>query len=316
MNRRTFSKKLAIASISSAAGMYAFPVRAYATKHARASGIIRLGGPVYKDDYDSPDSWIEAIKSKGYTTVATPVDETAEDKLVQEYRSTAKANNIIIAEVGVWNNPIHPDEIKRNEAVENCIRKLDLAERIGARCCVNVSGSRGTEGIGGPNEKNLTQETFGMIVETTRKIIDTVKPSRTFFTLEMMPASYPDSVDSYLELIRAIDRKGFAVHFDPVNIINSPRKYYSNTAIIRDAFRRIGKYMKSCHAKDTIISSTLTIHLDECVPGTGNLDYRTYLTELAKLDNIPLLMEHMKRDEYPVAANYIRKTGRKLGLGF
>lgn len=85
---------------------------------------------------------------------------------------------------------------KRKETIDLCIRSLVQAERLEAKCCVNVSGSRGTEKIGGPHIDNLTDETFEMIVETTRKIIDAVKPVRTFYTLEMMPCAYPNSVES------------------------------------------------------------------------------------------------------------------------
>ena len=35
-----------------------------------------------------------------------------------------------------------------------------------------------------------------------------------------MPWTLPDSPDSYLELMGAIDRRQFAVHFDPTNLIN------------------------------------------------------------------------------------------------
>ena len=53
-------------------------------------------------------------------------------------------------------------------------------------------------------------------VETTvREIIDAVRPTRAFYTLEPMPWAYPDSVDSYLRLIAAIDRRAFGVHLDP-----------------------------------------------------------------------------------------------------
>lgn len=316
MDRRTFSKKAAYASVATLAGpALAAPVAAR-MKRAGPNGFIRLGGPVPKSGYDSPESWIEAVRKKGYTAALCPVDETADVRLVDAYRQAAVTYDVVIAEVGVWNNPIHPDKEERKAAVEKCIRKLELADRIEARCCVNVSGSRGGESIGGPHEKNLTEETFHMIVETTREIIDAVKPSRTYYTLEMMPYAYPDSVESYLELIKAIDRKEVAVHFDPVNLMNSPGRYYGNADIIRDAFSRLGRFIKSCHAKDTMLESTLTLHIDETVPGRGNLDYRVYLKELSKLDQVPLIMEHMDMDEYDEAAEYIRRTGREMGLEF
>jgi sugar phosphate isomerase/epimerase len=121
-------------------------------------------------------------------------------------------------------------------------------------------------------------------------------------------------VDSYLDLIRAIDRDRFAVHFDPVNLMNSPQRYFNNSEIIKDAFNRLGHMIKSCHAKDTWLRNDLTLHIDEVVPGTGHLDYKAYLMSLGGVDNVPLVMEHMKREEYPVAAEYIRKTGAEIGV--
>jgi hypothetical protein len=57
---------------------------------------------------------------------------------------------------------------------------------------------------------------------TVREIVDAVEPQRTFYSLEPMPWSPPDSPDSYLELIGAVERRQFGVHLDPVNLVNSP----------------------------------------------------------------------------------------------
>ena len=77
---------------------------------------------------------------------------------------------------------------------------------------------------------------------------------------------YPDSPDSYLELIKAIDRPAFAVHLDPVNIICSPQLFYSNGAFLRECFTKLGPYIKGCHAKDIALGETLTVHLTEVRP--------------------------------------------------
>ena len=57
---------------------------------------------------------------------------------------------------------------------------------------------------------------------TVRELIDAVKPKRAKFALEMMQYSLPDSVDGYLDLIRAVDRPAFAAHLDPVNLDPDP----------------------------------------------------------------------------------------------
>jgi len=212
------------------------------------------------------------------------------------------------------NNPISPNDEVRRKALARCRAHLALADRIGAKCCVNVSGSRG-EQWAGPDPNNLTEETFDLIVESTRKIIDDVKPKRTYFTLETMPWAFPDSADSYLRLIKAIDRRRFAVHLDPVNLINSPRRYFDNAGVIGECFRKLGPFIKSCHAKDIILEKRFTTHLNEVRPGLGGLDYATFLRVLSKLPDTPLMLEHLEtQEEYRLAADHIRSVAKKIGL--
>ncbi len=282
---------------------------------AGGKGVIHLGGPVF-EKYQGPDEWVRAVKRLGYGAAYCPVGANASDDTVRAYERAADRAGIIIAEVGAWSNPISPDEKMRQDALEKCRRQLSLADRIGARCCVNISGSRGPK-WDGPAPENLTDETFDMIVETTRSIIDAVKPTRTFFTLETMPWAYPDSADSYLRLFKAIDRKGFAVHLDPVNLVCSPQRYYGSGKLISECFAKLGPYTKSCHAKDILLQTKLTTHLDEVRPGQGGLDYVTFLSELNKLPGVPLMLEHLPNaEEYNKAAEHIRGVGRGLGLTF
>ncbi|MGC8862642.1 MAG: sugar phosphate isomerase/epimerase family protein, partial [Armatimonadota bacterium] len=170
----------------------------------------------------------------------------------------------------------------------------------------------------GPHPANLTPDTFSLIVETVREIIDAVRPRRTFYTRETMPWMYPDSPQSYLELIRAVDRPAFGVHLDPVNLVCSPQRYFDNAGLIRECFQLLGPYIKSCHAKDVTLWDKLTTHIDEVRPGLGALDYETYLTELAKLGpDVPLMLEHLPTaEEYSLAAGYIRSVADRLGLSF
>lgn len=279
------------------------------------SGRLRLGGPVFEKVRD-PDGWVNALKKLGYAAAYCPVAANAGDDTVRAYETAARRANIVIAEVGAWSNPISPDGPTRKAALEKCRRQLALADRIGARCCVNITGSRG-EKWDGPSPKNLTRETFDMIVETTRSIIDDVKPTRTYFTLETMPWAYPDSPDSYVRLLEAIDRKRFAVHLDPVNLVCSPQRYYGNAALIRECFEKLGPHVKSCHAKDILLHPRLTTHLDEVRPGTGGLDYATFLKELSRLTDVPLMLEHLPNaEEYGKAAEHIRSVAREVGMSF
>lgn len=278
---------------------------------------LRLGGQIF-EKFDGPDAWIQILKRLGYRAAYCPVGVEEKDDVVNAYAKAAQKADIIISEVGAWSNPISPDEEKRKEAIKKCREHLALAERIGANCCVNISGSRHEKQWAGPHKDNLTPETFEMIVETTRKIIDDVKPTRTYFTLETMPWSYPDSVDSYVRLIKAIDRERFAVHLDPVNLVVSPQVYFKSGELIRECFDKLGPRIKSCHAKDIILDEEIyTPHLTELRPGLGKLDYTAYVKELSRFPETPLMMEHLPNaEEYRLAAEYIRSVAKTAGLSF
>ena len=277
---------------------------------------IRLGGPILQE-FSNPEEWIKIHKELGYSAAYFPLSENYTDEKINQYVQAAINADIIIAEVGVWNNPLSPIDSEREKAFRESVKKLELAEKCGAKCCVNVSGSRSKEHWYGPHPDNLTEETFNMIVEISQKIIDEVKPEKTFYTLEPMPWLYPDSIESYQKLIYAIDRKQFGVHFDPVNLISSPQLYYNNTQFIKDFFETFGNQIKSIHAKDTLLSGELTTHLSEVIPGSGHLDFLTLLEYSASFKDIPVLLEHWEtQEEYSLSADYIRSLGNKNGIVF
>ena len=267
---------------------------------------MRFGGPVWPET-PAPEAWIAALRAKKYRAAFCPVEAGAADSEIEAYAAAAREANIVIAEVGAWSNPLSPDAAQAEAAIAHCQRQLALAERIGARCCVNIAGSCGAR-WDGPHPENLSEETFDRIVGTVRRIIDAVRPTRTFYTLETMPWVYPDSAENYLELVRAIDRPRFAVHLDPVNMVSSPRRYYDTASLLRSCFEQLGPFIKSCHAKDIRLRDDLTVHLEEVRPGLGVLDYPVYLGMLSRLDaDTPLMLEHLpSEEEYDRAAAFIR----------
>ncbi len=277
---------------------------------------MRFGGPVFRK-FTNPEEWVAAVKEKGFTAAYCPVEPDADPRTIEAYRAAAQTAGIVIAEVGAWwVSPLSSDAAKAKEAMARCTKALDLAEAIDARCCVNVSGSR-SDKWDGPSAMDLTERTFDDIVSAVRAIIDAVKPARTFYVLEPMPWMYPDSTESYARLLRAVDRRAFAVHFDPVNMINCPSRYFHNGAFIRDFFRALGPHIRSCHAKDIILGQELTVHLDECIPGQGTLDYAVYLECLNALTDrdVCLMTEHLTNEkDYDTAAAAIRAVARKQGI--
>jgi len=276
---------------------------------------MRITAPLF-GDISTPEKWLGELGRKGFTAANEfPVGPDGDPALIDEFVRAARENDIVIGEVGAWSNPLHPDPEERAKALDHCKRQLAFADYVGARCSVNIAGSRGTK-WDGPHPADLTDETFALIVMTVREIIDAVAPVRTFYTLEPMPRMYPHTTDAYKRLLKAVERDAFAVHFDPVNMISSPEKYFRNGDLVREFIGELAPFIRACHAKDIILGDRLTVHLDECCPGDGGLDYAAYLREVDKLDaDTPLILEHMKREEdFDRGLEYIRRVAAEEGI--
>lgn len=267
---------------------------------------MRLGGPVFRACPD-PAAWTAELARLGWRAAICPLPPGADAATVRAFAAAAQRADVVIAEVGAWSNPISRDPAERRAAIAHCQASLQLAEDIGARCCVNLAGSLGAR-RNQAHPDNLGPEGFALVVESVRAIIDAVRPARTRYALEAMPWLLPDSADAYLELIRAIDRPGFGVHFDPVNLLNSPRRCFGHRELVGDFVARLGPWIRSCHAKDAVLRDSPPVCISEARPGTGFVDFPHLLRELDRLGpDLPLILEHLPDEaEYLAAAAHIR----------
>ena len=282
-----------------------------------ATGKVRLGGPIFLKSSD-PAELAREHRRLGYSAAYCPGAKVGDAEHIAAIRNAFAKEDVVIAEVGAWKNMLDPDEGKRRENLNYVRERCALAEEVGARCCVDIAGSYNPTLWYGPDPKNLSREFFDATVANCRQILDSVKPKRTKFTIEMMGWNLPDGPDAYLDLIKAVDRKAFGVHLDVCNGVNCPTRFYKNTEYIQECFAKLGPWIVSCHAKDLQWITELNVHFLEVIPGRGLMDYKAYLGGLAKLPvDAPLMLEHLNTaEEYEEGKTYIRKVGAEIGVEF
>jgi sugar phosphate isomerase/epimerase len=315
-NRRMFLKGSAVAM---AAGWIQWGAAAMGRGEQAAAQThpIRLGAPVFNPPQD-PEALALAHRKLGYRAAYCPAVGLNDKDRIREISRAFSKHDVVIAEVGRWYNLLDADAEKRTANLKAVTEGLALAEAIGARCCVDIAGSYNRHVWYGPDPENLSRKFFDQAVDNARKIIDAVQPKRARFCYEMMGWSLPDSADSYLRLIKAVDRAAFAVHLDPCNLINSPVRFYRNTELLNECFDKLGRWIVSCHAKDLRWEVEMNVHFREVPLGTGSLDYVTYLKRLAALPgDVPLMIEHMQGpEEYDQSRRYLLDLGPKVGVSF
>ena len=284
---------------------------------AAAKSKIRLGGPIFVKS-DDPVELARAHKALGYSAAYCPNVKLEEKEKIRAIEAAFKAENVVISEVGAWVNLLDPDAAKRKSNMDYVASRLALADEVGATCCVDIAGSYNPTVWYGPHPKNLGKDFHDATVENCRKLIDQVKPKRAKFCLEMMGWNLPDTAESYIKIIRAVDRKQFGVHIDVCNTINTPERFYTNGAYIRELIAKLAPWILSCHAKDLEWKAEMNIHFVEVIPGRGSVDYAAYLQSLSVLGReVPLMHEHLsKAEEYAEGATYIRKVAKEAGVEF
>ena len=276
---------------------------------------MRLGGSVMKP-YSSPKEWLAHVKELGYSAVIFPVDSSAPGHVIREYADVCRDNDLLIGEVGAWRNVMARDEKERAANLDYNIRQLELAETVGANCCVNISGSF-ADMWDGYHPALDTPETWALVVENTRRIIDAVQPTHTAYSLEPMPWMIPESPEQYLQLMKDVDRAAFKVHLDYCNMLNSIDRYRHASEFITKCCTLLGKDIVSVHAKDALITQgALPVVINEVQPGMGSLDL-SLVTALAHGlgEDTPVFVEHLDtHEQYMQATAVMREAAKRAGV--
>ncbi len=263
--------------------------------------------------HDTPEEWTANQIKLGCTTVVFPVQSSEPEEKIIAYKDAADKAGLTIAEVGIWRNALAADPDERKANMDYCVEQLRLADFVGARCCVNVAGAFGPVWDGG-YKANFSAESRTETIRMVREIIDRAGVKNTYFTLEPMPWMIPTGPDDYLRLLDEVDRDGFAVHMDVINMINSIDRYFNAEEFIDECADKLGNRIKSCHIKDVHLSSSYTVRLEECAPGCGEFPIRRYVERMNGIDpDMPMILEHLNTDdEYIEYMGYLKKELESL----
>ena len=275
-----------------------------------------LGGTV-AGAFSGPKEWEALLIASRFKAVTAPFNCHTPRAEIDAYCDIAARHHVKIAELGIWKNLFDPDPAAAAQNLDYAKRQLALAEEVNIPCAVNISGSVSPIWDGAA-PGNYAPETYDRIVASIREILDDVRPTRAFYTLEPMPWMIPDGPDVYLQLIRNVDRPQFAAHMDFVNMICCPRRYLAPEAFIEECIIKLGPYIKSTHIKDSRMHPTnLTAIIEECSPGEGTIDFARVLGTLHRElpADAPVLLEHMTTfEEYEKSYNYLYGIAVQLGI--
>jgi len=277
---------------------------------------MRLGGPIFRKVATFEEE-VAIHKQLGFGAAFCKYIQDPAKR--QEYKQAYAEADIVLAEYGAYCiNILDTNPTLRQQNIDEICRRLAYADEMGAGCCVIHGGTVETGDWGNANPLNMSEKSFAESVATVQGILDRVNPTATKLVMETESYLLPDGPEVYLRLIEAIDRPGFAVHLDPINITSSPWRFYNNALFIKQCFAQLGPWIVSCHAKDmNMPPKHATVRIDETFIGDGVLDYATYLIEIEKLRPAPTLMiEHLNESQLIQGLKFIFKKAKEVGITF
>jgi sugar phosphate isomerase/epimerase len=240
---------------------------------------------------------------------------TIKDSELREFITALKKYNMVVFEVGGYQNMLHPDKATRQKNLKILASCIEIAEKLNCPLVGTCSGSRDPKYYIGVHPDNWTEETWKLLVNGVKQVLNDTAGMKVALGMEAQITTNIDGPRAHKRLIEDVGDPRCAVNLDPTNMI-SLSKYYHTTELINECFDMLGENIMGCHAKDTYIwPDSQTLHIQEVAAGRGVMDYETYLVRMSRLKwPRTLNPEHVPDEQILESYEYIKKVAVKVGV--
>ena len=208
-----------------------------------------------------------------------------------------------------------PDPDIRSEAVSKVVAGATLAARLGARSYLIRPGSRNPAGPWTPHRDNHTPEALALLIRTLKEIARRTETLNVVTVVETHVISILNTPSVCQRLVESVGSTKLRLVMDYVNHFESIDQVYSDSERLKHIFETIGPMAPVCHVKDIAVGNRLVVHLDEVVPGHGELNLALALGLFhAHHPDGYALIEHLGPDQIPLATANVRNIAGTTGI--
>jgi sugar phosphate isomerase/epimerase len=201
-----------------------------------------------------------------------------------------------------------PDPAVRVAITEKIGRGIELARQLGAQAFLIRPGSLNPAGPWTPHRDNHRPESLARLIDTLQPLATRAEATSVLIVIETHAISIMDSPETCAEVIEAVGSEKLRVVMDAVNHFQSLRQVYRSADRLNQIFDVMGKIAPLAHIKDIAVRNSLVLHLDEEVPGEGELEIGLLLRRFQALHPHGYgLIEHLPVDKVPLANANVRR---------
>jgi len=284
---------------------------------------MRLGvvGMIPKDFVTVNHEHLEAVRALGLTGACF---HGASDQLFDIQTDECKKVRDVYGEAGMDLPQFgvgfreclfdHDAEV-RAQVVSKIKRGIEVARDLNAHTCLIRTGSLNPAGSYVPCKENFEPESRVRLIETLKQVATKAEEEGVTIVIETHALTIMGSPESNKEIIEAVGSDRMGVVMDYVNHFQSMDQVYNSTDRLNHIYDLMGPISPVAHCKDIIISPGLVLHIDEEVPGEGEIDMVTALQRWQDLyPDGYMLLEHLPNDRYPLAAANVIRICEEAGI--
>ena len=216
-----------------------------------------------------------------------------------------KEEKIKVTVLGAYYNMISPDLEDRKIGEERYEKMLEILKIFDGIVVGTEPGSYNLDFS--YNEKNHTEESYQIVLESFKKFAKIAEKNRVNMGLEPVYILTIWNIKVLKRLFEEVNSEKFKVIFDPVNLIGL-ENYKEQDKLIEDIFRYFGNKIVTVQFKDFKVENNNLIRVS---PGRGILNYNLLLREMKKY-NINGILDEVPKKDLEFSKKYIENILQNL----
>ena len=196
-----------------------------------------------------------------------------------------------------------PDAFVRERVIEKIESGIEVARQLNAMGCLIRTGSLNPAGSYVPSRENRTPDARAQLVDTLKAVAAKAETEGVDVVIETHVLTIMGTPEINRDVLADVGSARMSVVMDYVNHFQNLDQVYDSTKRIEHIFSIMNPISILGHCKDIKMSPGLVLHIDEEIPGDGELDLATALRlwHEAHPDGY-MLLEHLPNEQYPRAA--------------
>ena len=177
------------------------------------------------------------------------------------------------------------------------------------------TGSLNPGGSYDPAPENHEPGRLDMLIDTLSRVVDKAEAVGMTVVVETHALTIMGSPEINRRVVDAVGSDRLRVVMDFVNHFQSLAQVYDSTARLNHIYDVMGPISTVAHIKDISVEPGFVVHMNEEVPGAGELDLVTAVRRWEALHpGGYMLVEHLPEDRIPTAVANVRRIAAEAGV--